>query len=282
MSTRTGASSSSAPPPPEAEPGRGRLLPLLRHLVRLVFFRLIPTLVHAIRVRVVRLVQRIVRLVFIGIHLSLAAALAAWLLLSAWWIAGGVAIGAWTATVAVATGRWCKSKVQAAYRWWRSWWLGSAADASAHGKPRPGLRDRLFWWRGYLLWPFLWLGGWRRQRMRHRTQANRGRTTPASRSPNASPHLATADSPSLSASSPGTSGVTTPRSASPTHMPRVASPSHHGRWRSSPTSGMRHGRSSPHKPMDAMPNPFSPPPPVAAAATATPDPHYGLGVHLPV
>jgi hypothetical protein len=265
---------------------RGRLFPLLQHLFRLFFFRLIPTLFHAIRIRIIRLVQRIVRLFSTAIHLSFAAILAVWLMFSAWWIAGAVAIGAWTATVAVAAASWIKAKVYAAQYRLKVWWFGS--DAHGQTPAKQGMYERLFWWRGYILWPFLWLAGWRRQRLRQRARAaqnDAGHQEPRRsrrngrpvRSPNGSPRLSDMGSPSLSATSSPNSAIPTPRSASPAYMPRVASPANAHTWRSTSNGnpGLQGGRVSPTKDItSSLPvDPFE-------SIAATTRPHYGLGVHL--
>ncbi|KAI9597007.1 hypothetical protein BDF19DRAFT_412016 [Syncephalis fuscata] len=135
----------------------------IRQMSRLVFYHFVPTFLKAVRVRVMSLAHRVIYLAGRGLHFSIAASLAGWLLLSAWWIAAAVGTGAWAAALFAASIAWI-------YRLWCSLWPWSSSGATNSSDSTATTSRSIFWWLSYALWPFAWLRAWRHQRLRQRQQ----------------------------------------------------------------------------------------------------------------
>ncbi|KAI8056256.1 hypothetical protein BDF22DRAFT_741549 [Syncephalis plumigaleata] len=139
----------------------------IRRMTQLVLYHFVPTFIAAVRVRLVNMINQTVRLIGRGVHFFVAASLAGWLLLSAWWIAAAVGTGAWAAALVAAAIAW-------SYRLWCSLWPWSSKDTTNNNNNNNNstMSRSFFWWLGYALWPFAWLQAWRQQRLRQRPYRN--------------------------------------------------------------------------------------------------------------
>jgi hypothetical protein len=194
----------------------------IRRMTQLVLYHFVPMFIAAIHIRIINMINQTARLIGRGIHFFVAASLAGWLLLSAWWIAAAVGTGAWAAALVAAAIAW-------SYRLWCSLWPWSNKDTANNDNSNSSMSRSIFWWLGYALWPFAWLQAWRQQRLRqrhyqnthskqtpHRRQHQIIRTSSSKRCPVADGRVS-----SQSSSDSSSSGVSTPNgmTLSPT-LPR--------------------------------------------------------------